>query len=389
MNRIQNENAEFLIKVLDQNQCIWIEDIVHDFYMNGKDCTRGLKFSVKRLVLQSKEKFNNDNFKVWFPVIVEAMNDFLSVDNLSAPPSYRQVVYENFLEWCNEIADIYWDHVKAKEIINELIRPVHDMTVDLVKMLHGDGVSKRKICYDFNVDPRTVTNNLKRLDIKNKGKLAPLRIGGQPVYLKIKAERREQDDDDERDELGDIAYTSRYKERNYYYTPDTMHPFVMQYNVTQAAILIKSLYLYNSKTESDICYNMAIDVWCQLSDYGRERIKKIFGREDSGFNDFLKEMNSYLDGSNMLVFTPEGTFLEKDSDLKANEQLLIAFKSSKVCRIIFLSKYKMDTLYGQRIMQDEKGYYAVPKEAVVGSECSVKYEKNYLDPKKIYQLIAD
>ena len=46
--------AEFLIKVLDQNQCIWIEDIVHDFYMNGKDCTRGLKFSVKRLVLQSK-----------------------------------------------------------------------------------------------------------------------------------------------------------------------------------------------------------------------------------------------------------------------------------------------------------------------------------------------
>lgn len=335
MNRIQNENAEFLIKVLDQNQCIWIEDIVHDFYMNGKDCTRGLKFSVKRLVLQSKEKFNNDNFKVWFPVIVEAMNDFLSVDNLSAPPSYRQVVYENFLEWCNEIADNYWDHVKAKEIINELIRPVHDMTVDLVKMLHGDGVSKRKICYDFNVDPRTVTNNLKRLDIKNKGKLAPLRIGGQPVYLKIKAVRREQDDDDERDELGDIAYTSRYKERNYYYTPDTMHPFVMQYNVTQAAILIKSLYLYNSKTESDICYNMAIDVWCQLSDYGRERIKKIFGREDLEFNDFLNGMDSYLDGSKLLVFTPEGTLLDKDSNSTVDDQLRIAFKSSEVCRIIF------------------------------------------------------
>ena len=390
MNQLERENAEFLFKVLDDCLSEFVEEDLHQFYMNGKGSILGLKSFIKKLVLQIKEKFGRDNFNQWFPVITAAMNDFLDVENYPVKPSYRQIVYEEFLEFCNEIADSYWDHVKARDMIKKLTPPVHDMAVDFVKLLHGDdGVSKRRIVYELDIDLRTVTNNLKRLDIKNRGKLPPLRIGGQPVYLDIKSERREQDEYEEWEELEDIIYTARYKQRNYYYTPDTMHPLVMQYNVTQAALLMKALYNYNSENEDSICYDMAVDIWCQLSEYGRNRIKKIFGSNDTDFNDFLKEMEDAISSNKVIAFMPEEKFLDKDSDVPPEQQLTVAFKGSKVCRIVFTSSSRLETLDGQRILYDDKGYYAVQQDEVIGIVHTGSSKKIYLKLEEIKQIIGE
>ena len=251
--------------------------------------------------------------------------------------------------------------------------------------MHGEGVSKKEVSAEFNVEVRTVWNNIRRLDIKNKGKVPPIRIGGQPVYVDIETTEKEDD----------YPTGSRYLERTYYRTPNSMHPFVMQYNVTQAMILLKSLYLYHTTEEintvknSEICYKMAIDAWCQLSEYGKSKILDIYGKHDPEFREFLEGIEDEACGNNIIVFEPEEVFLKENSKINADEQIHIAFKSGAVCRIIFNDR-KKQTLYEQRILIDENNrFYAIPEKEITDNKVLTDTNKVYLNFEEIKQIIAE
>ena len=67
----------------------------------------------------------------------------------------------------------------------------------------------------------------------------------------------------------------------YVYTPDTLHPVVLQLNVTQAAFLMKAL---GRACDSDflgkeIAENIAGEIWHQMSPYGKKQIRKQFIEE--------------------------------------------------------------------------------------------------------------
>lgn len=380
MNRIQNENAKFLIKVLEENKYSSFDDETHNFYMNGKDEALGIKVFINRRASFYSEKFNSKNANRWFDFIVMAMNDFISCKNLHTIPSYRQIIYENLLKWCYQIADVYWDRNEAESLFFDILPPVSDPVVGLVKLLNVNGCSKKEIVTSLRVDEKTVRSDLKRLDIKNEGKLQPLRIGGQAVYLDVSIETREDKD---------ALPTQRYKKMYYYKVKNTMHPFVMQYNVTQAAILMKSLYHYYSESFSTIAYKMAVDAWCQLSEYGRDRIKKVFGSVDKDFNNFLNDMDAAASGNKLINFTPEDFYLQEDSCANSDEQLMSAFKGGEVCRIIFYSDCNMEPLYGQRIMHDNKGFYAVPENEVTDNKHTGSSKKIYLNVEDIDRIIVE
>ena len=380
MYRMREKNVEFLTNVLYNSYNF--EEETYNNFINGKDETLGLKNWVRKIA-DTALSYNNDNINVWLPIIVQAMNDYL--DNCPFTPSRRQVIFEVFVDWCKEIANIYYDYDRIKDVIDDLIPPVYDPAIHLIKKMHGEGFSKKEISEETSVNTRTVWNNMRRLDIKNKGKLPPLRIGGQPVYVDIQTQEKE-----------DTYMTgSRRQKRLYYSTPDTMHPFVMQYNVTQAMILLKSLYLYrnslneiNTENGSEICYEMAIDAWCQLSDYGKQRIKDVFGNLDPGFLDFLAELGEGSD--NMLQFKSEHTFLKKDSNIFSDEQLIIAHKSGAICRIIFEDK-NTPTLYNQRIIFNNNTceYYAFPQADIAKNDVLTNTNGILLNASEIKQIIEE
>ena len=385
MNQLQRENAEFLMEVLyNANN---FRDGAYDFFVNGKDNVLGLKSLIKKIIYNKNEniKYNDTNITFWLPIIVQAMNDFLEIENFPSTPSYRQTIFEAFVDWCKEIANIYYDYDRIKEVIDDLTPPVYDPAIYLIKKMHGEGVSKKEVSAEFDVEVRTVWNNIRRLDIKNKGKVPPIRIGGQPVYVDIETTEKEDD----------YPTGSRYLERTYYRTPNSMHPFVMQYNVTQAMILLKSLYLYHTTEEintvknSEICYKMAIDAWCQLSEYGKSKILDIYGKHDPEFREFLEGIEDEACGNNIIVFEPEEVFLKENSKINADEQIHIAFKSGAVCRIIFNDR-KKQTLYEQRILIDENNrFYAIPEKEITDNKVLTDTNKVYLNFEEIKQIIAE
>lgn len=377
MLQFQKENEKFLIRVLERHfDCNYDEK---NMFMDGKDQILGLKHYINQLAAISTEKYDENNIKVWLPVIIAAMNKFLDSDNLLTTPSYRQAIYETLLDICKEIADTYWDHAMMLDVIKELESPIQDPITYIVKAMH-EGVSKKEISEELQITPRAALNYLRRLDIKNKGKVAPLKIGGQSIYLDIVPDRR----------CGDDIYKKDWHiERDYYKTPNTMHPFVMQYNVTQAKILLNSLYLYWKETNEEICYKMAVDAWCQLSWYGQRKIIEVFGKSDPEFNEFLTWIGDATYCDKLLVFEPEDVFLKEKSYANTDEQIHTAVKGGNVCRVVFFSSAKKETLYGQRILEDAKGFYAVPQKEVKNNTFVGNSEKQYLNADDIKCIIKE
>ena len=98
MNQLQRENAEFLMKVLyNANN---FRDGAYDFFVNGKDNVLGLKSLIKKVIYNKNEniKYNDTNITFWLPIIIQAMNDFLEIENFPSTPSYRQTIFEAFVD---------------------------------------------------------------------------------------------------------------------------------------------------------------------------------------------------------------------------------------------------------------------------------------------------
>lgn len=235
------------------------------------------------------------------------------MDSYPAASVFKQTLYENLMECLQFIVDTY-ALVSADKLSNALEVPVkEDSTAALLKALHCQaGLTANQLAEELRKSRPAVINDLNRLGSPKKD---PLRYAGQIVTAEV-----------EKNTAG-----KPYR----YWTPNTIHPVSMLLNVTQTGELLNSLYHSYVDRGVSICRGIALNVWLQLSEYGRERIRKVFGQRDEEFGDFLKELQEEAEnGIRIAEYLSELEMIQSgDWDINCKEQFEIAVKGGFHCRI--------------------------------------------------------
>ena len=249
--------------------------------------------------------------------ILVAMSDYIR--SYHAPAAAKQRLYYDVYSLCEYLGQLH-NITGYADSLNSLQAPVtDDITIALIKHLHKrEGITKEEFAEKYQVDKKTVQSRMQSLSGNPKYK--PTRIAGHMVYVPVEPTSSERKrDEDQR-----------------YYTPNTMNPLILQLNTTQVAALLQSFY-YSNKEGNIIPMDLAIDVWCQLSDYTKDRIKVIFCKNDSAFAEFIEDVDSESQSLDYRFMT-EAEMLD-DRDLGSREQLCIAEKGM-ICDIVLLSPYR-------------------------------------------------
>ena len=213
--------------------------------------------------------------------IANGMGDYLR--KYPAPPSYKQRLWDSCDCWIRRIADKLGVETGIT-FEDEMPRPVaRDLGVDLIKALHDEaGKTKEKLAEELNVGSKTIQTELRALDpsLREGGAdIRPLRIAGQEMHPKIEFRLQAREDN------------PRAVER-VYYMKNRLHPIALQLNTQEAATLLLALFRMNEDTGSLLSREMALDIWCQLSNYGQCRIREKYGSNDREFNAFLDEIEA-------------------------------------------------------------------------------------------------
>lgn len=307
--------------------------IVGRLLSQGEETPRSFK-SILRQRISSKPELVND---VWaFREIVRAICDY--IHQYHAPASTKQYLYNDLYSLCKNLAQSH-NIADYQSHLNLLPEPVaEDLTIALVKDLHArEGVTKADLARLHNVDERTIQNKIQALDGNSKHK--PLRIGGFAVHVPVVHSKKTQRDEVLR-----------------YHTPNTMNPLVLQLNTTQAATLLQSLH-FNHQQGNFLPLDLAVDIWCQLSDYTRKRIREVFCRNDPDFAEFLDWIHGEVE-SLTHHFMSESEVLDS-RDLSEGEMMLIADKGGEICDIELKNPLRSRSRQRVKYDHDQHRYYAV------------------------------
>ena len=294
--------------------------------------------------------------------IASGMGDY--VRRYPAPPSYKQRLWDSCDSWIRRIADKLG--VEAGTAFeDELPRPVaRDIGVDLIKALHDEkGKTKEELAEKLNVGIKTIQTELRALDPslqKSGTKIRPLRIAGQEMHPKIevKSEAR--------------ADNPHAVERKFY-MKNRLHPIALQLNTQEIGTLLQALYRNNADTGSILSYEMALDVWCQLSPYGQKRIQETFGSKDGGFRDFLDDMIAELKEGRLIAFHTEE---EQRGNMSMGELVMSSFKTGDACRIVLKQGGKTIRIDKARITPvdlHENRWLAIPVEEYPDKSSAVSF----------------
>ena len=282
--------------------------------------------------------------------IAEGMADYLQ--SYPAPASYKQILWDSCSTWYQRIAEkLTVDAASMFE--DEMSRPVtKDIGVELIKALHDEnGKSKRELSHELGVGEKTIQTELRALDpkLRNKGeKIRPLRIAGQEMHPTIE-------------------YRDQYKADNpksfdrRFYMKERLHPIALQLNTQEAATLLLSLFKMNEATGSLLSREMALDIWCQLSEPGRDRIHEVFGMKDPDFKAFLNEIKAELEENRLVTFHTEEQ--QRDDNMSLDELVMSSFKGGGTCRIELKQGGKTIRIEKARIMLARPGediWLAIP-----------------------------
>lgn len=263
---------------------------------------------------------------------------------------HKQRLWEVFDKWLDVMEKEYGFS------ISHPLRPVLESEdgklIQLLKGLHGEdglGCERKWLCEKIGVQEKTLRTYLKRLngDLEDE----PWTLGGQRVSTVVK-----------------IRKDGR---KRYTYTPDTLHPIVMQLNITQVAYLLKSLGIaYDSHCYgNDLSADLAYGIWSQLSPYAKKRIREAYVSEDrvtryvnrsaeeekeaAAFGAFLNEMewkaehwidefftesemlNRYDDGIDLMLALKDARYgMEHVYTIQCKDKIF------PKCRFYFVSRYQ-------------------------------------------------
>lgn len=267
-----------------------------------------------------------------------------------SPASYKQHLWDSCDSWIRRIAEVLG--LDAGNLFEEeLSRPVErDLGIELIKALHAKGgKTKEQLAEDLHIGKKTIQTELRALDPslqKTGEKVRPLRIAGQEMHPKIEYRDQYQEDN-----------AHRYD--RVFYMEERLHPLALQLNTHQVGTLLLSLYRRFDEEESNLCYEMALDIWCQLSPYGQKRIEEIFGREP-GFREFFEQIRAELAEGRLLAFHSEDELIDS---LSHGELLMGLYKGAVECRIKIRQNGKTIELDKARIVSNggnHNAWLAIP-----------------------------
>lgn len=200
-----------------------------------------------------------DDLKADCGLISDAMSKTL--DGQPGSIEHKQRLWEVFNVWLAVMEKEYGFSISRP--LRPFLESEDGKLIQLLKGLHGEdglGCEREPLCDKIGVKEKTLRTYLKRLngDLEDE----PWTLGGQRVSTVVK-----------------IRKDGR---KRYTYTPDTLHPIVMQLNITQVAYLLKSLgiaydsHCYGNELSEDLAYG----IWSQLSPYAKKRIREAYVSED-------------------------------------------------------------------------------------------------------------
>jgi len=149
---------------------------------------------------------------------------------------FKQELKSKLIAWIDAIEKTYGlSSNNSVEMWPDFVEK--DVGIELVKLLHAryPGITKNDLSKSLGVSKKTIQNYLRKLDpslneSEQQTDSSPLRIGGHEMHVDIESEEVQL--------RGDRAY----------YTPNTLHPVVMQFNVTQVAATLMALQNAYAKT---------------------------------------------------------------------------------------------------------------------------------------------
>ena len=261
----------------------------------------------------SRDPRQNDQLA--FQLLCGSLEEYL--DDYPARYAAKQRFREKFLSWLKEIAKKY--DIDDPVYPESFSQPCGDTAIAMVRMLHPrEGVTKEDMAQYLGISERAVLKNLGKLDHSlgdSRQSAEVLRIGGQPVQVKI----------------GTIREHGEKKKR--YYTPNTMHPIVLQENVLQAGTLIQSLARNYTEHTNDISYIVGMEIWGQLSEYGRDRIRSVFSLEDPAVAQFIEILDDDCPDNTMADHFYTEREMREETSLSADEMLIYCLKAGRTCRL--------------------------------------------------------
>jgi hypothetical protein len=175
---------------------------------------------------------------------------------------FKKKLWDLFEQWAVVIEKESGLHVELPKA--PVLDTEESKLICLVKALHGPdglGCTRKSLEETLSVNEKSVRTYLARLSDPSANNKTPWYLGGQLVSTPVK-ERADQDNG----------------HKKYVYTPDTLHPLVLQMNITQVAFLLKSLGIayFSGACGHELSLDLAYGVWSQLSEYGKARIRKAF-----------------------------------------------------------------------------------------------------------------
>lgn len=252
-----------------------------------------------------------------FSIILESLAEYAE----TYPASYtvKQRIKKKFVLWLKEIAKEYKIPVADEDIKYDFANINADTAVAMLQLLQEPGgVTKEDMVDRLRISPRAILKNLSKIDHSlgdSEQNKECFYIGGQPVQAKIK------------------VFHMPGVRKNHYRTVNTVHPIILQENLMQAGTLIQSLARNYNEYDSDTSYCVGMDIWSQLSEYGKARIRTIFAYGDSAVEDFIRILDDDCPGMEMAAYYTERDMAD-EFRISNHEALLFCMKAeNRRCRL--------------------------------------------------------
>lgn len=267
-------------------------------------------------------------------------------------PIYKEKVIRPLLEdWIDNIADFF--NERYYDDSHELDHYVEtDKCIEMLKLLQErEGISKEGLHAALGVSEKTIQKDLRAISPSLGKSDYELKIGGNPVHAAIKEKR-----------LSD--------NRKLFFTPNTVHPLVLLPNIMQVGTMLKALA---SEKDSEVAQYVAADIWLQLSDYCKSRIRDIYCKKYPEMKLFLSMVENRIRKGYLFGYSTER---EMDR-LSIEEELMRAYKANRLCNLELEINGEIIELQNQKISFLKNEYTA---KSTDGSGKSVVFiEKNVVD----------
>ena len=301
------------------------KDIEEIYYHSSDSHEYGIVYSLCDMLRQQiEEALTRTNegitdaadLQICFYAIGRSLSKY--ADAYPSSAAFKLKMRETFIKWMEKIIDVY--RITDQAIPESLYRSEgeRDMLISMIKALHKrNGVTKKELRDILGIHPRSIMKNLSRLDPEmsetnpeNVNHL-PYTLGGQTVRVKVQSRKKDN------------------KREWTYRTENTLHPIVLLENIMQAGTLLKGMEKLYYDEENEVSTGIAIDIWSQLSDYGKERIKRYYFAEDPGFLEILEDDHA-------VTFHTEREIMRNER-MSPEERIVFYLKaSSRRCKWIVL-----------------------------------------------------